>query len=165
VLSCGDDNRRVRPFNVFTARVEFDEDDPAGYRAGMNRFGTEVGATMLGGSVYELPPGQSICPYHYEYGNEEWLIVLDGPVILRHPEGEEELGRGDVVCFPVGPEGAHKVTNRGDDTARVLMVSTRFEPSVAIYPDSDKLGVWPGDMRDHLLTRRSSAVDYWDGER
>ena len=165
MLSCGDDNRRVRPFNVFTARVEFDEDDPAGYRAGMNRFGTEVGATMLGGSVYELPPGQSICPYHYEYGNEEWLIVLDGPVILRHPEGEEELGRGDVVCFPVGPEGAHKVTNRGDDTARVLMVSTRFEPSVAIYPDSDKLGVWPGDMRDHLLARRSSAVDYWDGER
>jgi hypothetical protein len=44
------------------------------------------------------------------------------------------------------------------------MVSTVFEPAVAIYPDSDKLGVWPGDTRDNLLTRRSSAVDYWDGE-
>jgi uncharacterized cupin superfamily protein len=130
----------------------------------MNRFGDSIGATMLGGSVYELPAGQSICPYHYEYGNEEWLLVLDGPVVLRHPEGEEELGRGDVVCFPVGPEGAHKVTNRGEETARVLMVSTNFEPSIAIYPDSDKIGIWPGDKRDNLLTRRSGAVDYWEGE-
>jgi len=154
----------VKVFNVFAAPVEYEKDDPDGYHAGMNRFGAQVGASMLGGSVYELPLGQSVCPYHYEYGNEEWLIVLEGPVILRHPEGEEELGRGDVVCFPVGPEGAHKVTNRGDEVARVLMVSTRFEPAVAIYPDSDKLGVWPGDMRDHLLTRRSSGVDYWEGE-
>jgi uncharacterized cupin superfamily protein len=154
----------VKPFNILTAPVEYDENDPPGYHAGMNRFGRELAASMMGGSVYELPPGESICPYHYEYGNEEWLIVLEGPVALRHPQGEEKLGRGDVVCFPVGAEGAHKVTNRGEATARVLMVSTVFEPAVAIYPDSDKLGVWPGDTRDNLLTRRSSAVDYWDGE-
>ena len=158
------ERNRVKLFNIFTAPVDYEEGDPAGYRAGMNRFGDELGAALLGGSVYELPPGQSICPYHYEYGNEEWLIVLEGAVILRHPEGEEELGRGDVVCFPEGPEGAHKVTNRGKVTARVLMISGKHEPSVAIYPDSDKLGVWPGDKRDNLLTLRSSAVDYWEGE-
>lgn len=155
---------RVRLFNIFTAPVEYEQNDPEGYRAGMNRFGDELGASLLGGSVYELPPGQSICPYHYEYGNEEWLLVLEGPVILRHRAGEEELGRGDVACFPEGPEGAHKVTNRGEETARVLMISGKHEPSVAIYPDSDKLGVWPGNKRDNLLTRRSSAVDYWEGE-
>ena len=154
----------MKVFNVVAAPVEYEKDDPEGYHAGMNRFGAQVGASMLGGSVYELPLGQSVCPYHYEYGNEEWLIVLEGNVTLRHPDGEEDLERGEVVVFPVGPEGAHKVTNRGDEVARVLMVSTRFEPAVAIYPDSDKLGVWPGDMRDHLLTRRSSGVDYWEGE-
>jgi hypothetical protein len=47
---------------------------------------------------------------------------------------------------------------------RVLMLSTMHEPSVAVYPDSDKIGVWPGDNRDHLLVRRESRVDYWDGE-
>jgi len=154
----------MKRVNLFTQPVEYDETDPEGCQAGMSRFGSSIGASMLGGSIYELPPGQAICPYHYEYGNEEWLLVLEGPVTLRHPEGEEQLERGEVVCFPVGPEGAHKVSNPGPETARVLMVSTMIEPAVAIYPDSDKLGVWPGDKRDNLIVRRSSAVDYWDGE-
>ena len=154
----------MRRVNLLNQPVEFDEADPEGYKAGMSRFGPSIGASMLGGSIYELPPGQAICPYHYEYGNEEWLLVLEGPVTLRHPEGEEQLERGEVVCFPVGPEGAHKVSNRGQGTARVLMISTMIEPAVAIYPDSDKLGVWPGDKRDNLLVHRGSAVDYWDGE-
>jgi uncharacterized cupin superfamily protein len=154
----------VNRLNIFTANVEYDETDPESYRAGMNRFGPSIGASMLGASIYELPPRQSICPYHYEYGNEEWLIVLEGNVTLRHPDGEEDLERGEVVVFPVGPEGAHKVTNRGEEPARVFMFSTMVEPSVAVYPDSNKLGVWPGDKRDNLLVRRDSAVEYWDGE-
>jgi uncharacterized cupin superfamily protein len=150
--------------NLFTAQAEYDATDPDGYRAGMVRFGPAIGAAKLGGSVYELPAGQSICPYHYEYGNEEWLIVLDGRPTLRHPSGEEELEPGDVVCFPEGPEGAHKVTNRTEATVRVLMLSTNAEPAVAVYPDSDKIGVWPGDPRDKVLVRRESGVDYWDRE-
>jgi uncharacterized cupin superfamily protein len=155
----------VRRFNLHAAAAEYDASDPEGFRAGMNRFGrSQLGATMLGGSLYELPEGQSVCPYHYEYGNEEWLIVLEGRPTLRHPEGEEELEPGDVVCFPVGPDGAHKVTNRTGDRVRVLMISTMVEPSVAVYPDSDKIGVWPGDMRDHVLVRREAHTDYWDRE-
>jgi uncharacterized cupin superfamily protein len=153
--------------NLFSAEAEYDASDPDGYRAGMVRFGPQIGATMIGGTIYELPEGQSICPYHYEYGNEEWLIVLDGRPSLRRPEGEseDELEPGDVVCFPEGPEGAHKVTNRTDATARVLLLSTKREPAVAVYPDSDKIGVWPGDQRDNLMVRRASVVDYWDREQ
>ncbi|MGH3130396.1 MAG: cupin domain-containing protein [Gaiellaceae bacterium] len=154
----------MRRFNLFAAEVEYDATDPEEYRAGMARFGSLIGATMLGGTVYELPPGQSNCPYHYEYGNEEWLIVLEGRLTLRHPEGEDELDPGDVVSFPVGPDGAHKLTNRTESQVRVLMLSTQHEPSVAVYPDSDKIGLWPGDRRDHILVRRESGVDYWDRE-
>jgi uncharacterized cupin superfamily protein len=121
---------------------------------------------MLGGSVYELPPGQSNCPYHYEYGNEEWLIVLSGRVTVRHPDGHEDFDPGDVVCFPEGPAGAHRLTNHGDETVRVLMISTMVEPNAAVYPDSDKIGMWPGGGNaDKIMVRRSSAVDYYDGER
>jgi uncharacterized cupin superfamily protein len=155
----------VKRVNLFAADVEYDAGDPEGYRAGMLRFGERIGAADLGGSIYELPPGQSNCPYHYEYGNEEWLIVLEGRLTLRHPGGEEELGPGDVVCFPAGPAGAHKLANRSDASVRVLMLSTTREPSVAVYPDSDKIGVWPGGEPDRILVRRSSGVDYWDGER
>jgi uncharacterized cupin superfamily protein len=154
----------VKKFNLFAAEFEYDADDPEGYRSGMSRFGPRIGAATLGGSLYELPEGQSICPYHYEYGNEEWLIVLEGRPTLRHPAGEDELEPGDVVCFPVGPDGAHKVTNRIGTTVRVLMVSENHEPAVAVYPDSDKIGVWPGEKSDHVLVRRESHVDYWDRE-
>ena len=155
----------MRRLNLHSLEAEYDESDPDGYGAGMARFGRDLGATMLGGSVYELPPGQSNCPYHYEYGNEEWLIVLAGRLTLRHPGGEDELEPGDVVCFGVGPEGAHKLTNKGTDIVRVLMLSTMIEPAVAVYPDSDKIGVWPApDRRDHILVRRESGVDYWDRE-
>lgn len=154
----------MRRVNLFAAEPEYEADDPDGYGAGFARLGPDLGAALLGGTIYELPPGQSNCPYHYEYGNEEWLIVLDGRPTLRHPEGEAELDAWDVVCFPVGPEGAHKVTNRTDAPVRFLMLSTKDEPSVAVYPDSDKIGVWPGDQRDHVLVRRESGVDYWDRE-
>jgi uncharacterized cupin superfamily protein len=153
-----------RRFNVFAGDVEYDADDPDGFRAGMTRFGPQIGAAMLGGTIYDLPAGQSVCPYHYEDGNEEWLIVLDGRPTLRHSDGEEMLERGDVVCFPVGPEGAHQLTNRSEARVRILMLSTTFEPAVSVYPDSDKIGVWPGDRGDNLLVRRESAVDYWNGE-
>lgn len=155
----------MRRLNLHFLEAEYDESDPDGYRAGMVRLGKDLGAVMLGGSVYELPPGQSNCPYHYEYGNEEWLIVLAGRITVRHPGGEEDLDPGEVVCFPVGPDGAHKLTNKSEEVARVLMLSTMVEPSVAVYPDSDKIGVWPApDRQDHILVRRESGVDYWDGE-
>jgi uncharacterized cupin superfamily protein len=154
----------VRRVNLFSAEARYDDGDPEGYKAGYLRCGPLVGGALLGATIYELPAGQSICPYHYEYGNEEWLIVLAGKPTLRHPEGEDELEPGDVVCFPVGPEGAHKVTNRTDATVRVAILSTKHKPGVVIYPDSDKIGVWPGNEADRLLARRESAVDYYDRE-
>src|SRR5690242_19575715 len=111
-----------------------------------------------------MPVQQSICPYHYEH-EEQWLAVLDGEVVLRSPNGEAVPEPGSLVCFPVGPEGAHKVTNRARATARVKMWSSSREPAVAVYPDSDKIGMWPGNDRDELLLHRcDGAVDYWDGE-
>lgn len=150
--------------NVFDAQVTYDADDPAGYATGYLRLRPLLGGVQLGATIYELGPGQSICPYHYEYGNEEWLIVLKGRPVLRTPEGERDLEPGDVACFREGPEGAHKVGNRGDETARVLMLSTQRNPDVSVYPDSDKIGVFPGNDADRVIFPRSAGVDYWAGE-
>jgi uncharacterized cupin superfamily protein len=154
----------MRRINLHGAEFAYDDSRPAGYRAGHAQLGPEIGSRRISATVYELPPGESTWPYHYEYGAEEWLIVLDGRPTLRHPEGEDELEPGDVVCFPEGPEGAHKVTNRADDTARVMILSTAGRPAVAVYPDSDKLGVWPNGEGESMIVRRESAVDYWDRE-
>ncbi len=150
--------------NLFTAEVGHDADDPAGYESGYVRLGPLIGAARMGATIYELGPGQSNCPYHYEYGCEEWLLVVEGRPTIRHPEGEDELEPGDLVCFPEGPEGAHKVTNRTEETVRVMILSTKGEPAVAVYPDSDKIGVWTGNEGDKVMVRRESGVGYWDRE-
>src|SRR3954453_5538605 len=90
-------NSGMRKFNVFNAEFEYDPEDPEPYKSGSKRFGPDVGGNRLGATVYELPPGQALCPYHYE-SEEEWLIVLQGEVTLRHPEGEDVLVPGDVTA-------------------------------------------------------------------
>jgi uncharacterized cupin superfamily protein len=148
--------------NVFSQQFEYDDADPAGYRAGMTRIGAAAGGKDNVIKEFEVPPGESICPYHYEY-EEEWLLLLEGAVTVRTPEGERPLKRGDLVCFPAGPEGAHKVTNPGEARALVLMWSSAREPSVSVYPDSDKMGVWAGEDRT-MLRRADGNVDYYAGE-
>ncbi len=152
------------PLNIASPEFQYDDNDPEGFRSALFRMGPMVGAKTSGTSVYELPPGQSICPYHYEYGEEEWLLVLEGPVTLRTPGGEEQLQPWDVVFFPPGPEGAHAVRNDTESTVHVLMFSTRSEVAAAVYPDSNKIGIWTGNADDDLLVRKTSGVGYWDGE-
>lgn len=153
----------LRRVNLFTVETE-ERDRPDGYRLSLARLAPQIGADLMGASVYDLPPGQSSFPYHYEYGCEEWLLVVAGRPTLRHPGGEDELAPGDLVCFPEGPEGAHKVTNRTDEPARILILSTTAGVNVAVYPDSDKLGIFTPNDDDDLLVRRESGVDYWDRE-
>jgi uncharacterized cupin superfamily protein len=150
--------------NVLRIDCAYDPTDPAGYRSAVADIGEAVGGRAHATKVYELPAGESVCPYHYEY-EEEWLLVLSGTVVTRTPHGEEKLAEGEMVCFPPGPAGAHKVANRGDSTARILMFSSAREPAVAVYPDSDKIGVWPGNPDDEVMLRRvDGKVGYWDGE-
>ena len=153
-----------RKANALDPSFAYDDTDPEGYRSGMAHLDKALGGKALAVKAYEVPPHQSVCPYHYEY-EEEWLIVLSGSVVLRTPDGEQELQSGDVVCFPPGPSGAHKTTNRSEATARILMFGSGREPAVAVYPDSDKIGVWPGNPDDKVMLRRADGgVDYWDGE-
>jgi len=155
----------VRPINLSSPDFVYEAGDPDGFRAGMFRFGKLIGADLMGASVYELPPGQAVGPYHYEYGEEEWLLVLSGSPSVRHAGGTEVLSPWDVVCFPPGPEGAHQVRNDGHEVARVLMVSSVAPtPTATVYPDSDKIAVWTGNPADNVIVRRSSGVDYWVGE-
>jgi uncharacterized cupin superfamily protein len=153
----------VKRLNIFTAELQRDDDDPDGYHADYLKLGPPIGAATMAGTIYELPAGQANCPYHYE-SDEEWLLVLEGNLTVRHPDGEDELAPGDLVCFPAGPDGAHKLTNRGEDAVKMLIVSTASMPAVAVYPDSDKIGVFTEGRRDNVMVRRSSDVDYWDGE-
>ena len=140
------------------------EEGPEGFQISFDRFGPKIGGDKLGTTLYELPKGQAVCPYHYEYPEEEWLLVVSGTPTVRHPDGEDVLEAGDVVCFPPGPEGAHQILNRADEPARVLMVSTKTTPAMAFYPDSGKVATFTGNDADNVMVRREPELDYFDGE-
>jgi hypothetical protein len=46
----------------------------------------------------------------------------------------------------------------------MMMFSNARVPAVTVYPDSDKIGVWPGDEPDGLIFKRGTAVAYSEGE-
>jgi uncharacterized cupin superfamily protein len=154
--------------NVFDPR--WDEEGPGGSKRA--RLGRQVGTKQIGLSLYELPAGAGPFPYHYQHGNEELLIVLQGRPHLRTPDGWRQLAEGDTASFPSGADGAHEVANRTDEPVRYLMLSEMNAPDVMVYPDSNKVGVIsrppgsPGD--EHELAawfRLDDQVDYWEGER
>ena len=114
-------------------------------------------------SVYELPPQKAAYPYHYHHKNEETFYILSGVGLLRTPEGEREVGAGELLFFPAGPGGAHKLTNLSETENLVYIdFDVVHDIDIAVYPDSDKLGVW--GMGINKLFPGSGNVDYYDGE-
>jgi uncharacterized cupin superfamily protein len=121
------------------------------------------GSLATGMGVYEIAPHNASWPYHFESTEEEWLIVVEGELTLRTPEGETVLRAGDVACFPAGAHGAHAVRNHTDAPVRYLMPST-VAPfgDACVYPDSGKVRVSaPGFRHRGLL---GDPVGYWEGE-
>ena len=148
--------------SIASPEFKYDDSDPEGFRSGMFRAG--FGAKLTGASVYDIPPGQALCPYHYEFGEEEWLVVLEGTATVRTPDGAEPMGSQELAFFPTGPEGAHQIRNDTDEPLRVLMFSNVVLPTGTAYPDSDKFAVWTGFEGDDVIVQRSSNVGYFHGE-
>jgi uncharacterized cupin superfamily protein len=83
-----------------------------------------------------------------------------------------QLEPGDYVALPTGDDGAHRVSNTGDEPLQYLAISTMRDPDVLVYPDSGKVGVYAGappggDEEERVVSayfHEDDAVDYWEGE-
>jgi uncharacterized cupin superfamily protein len=64
-----------------------------------------VGSEATAMYIYDLQPGRSSCPYHYEY-EEEWLLVLEGTIVLRVPDDVRSEDRVDEVLAEASNAGA-----------------------------------------------------------
>ena len=114
-------------------------------------------------SVYEVPPGKAAYPYHYHHKNEETFYILRGEGMLKTPGGERRVTEGELLFFPAGPEGAHKLTNCSDAEMLVYIdFDVVHEIDVAVYPDSGKIGIWGQNINKLYL--QDENVDYYHGE-
>jgi uncharacterized cupin superfamily protein len=148
-------------------RLEFDDvREGEGFEARRARLGLQTGVERVGASYWEVPPGQAPYPYHFHLTEDEIVIVLEGELSLRTPDGWRDLEEGEVLGFPVGEAGAHQLVNRGETTARFLAVSNSGAPEAVVQPDANKIGVFErapggGGIREWYL--RGDAVSYLEG--
>ena len=113
--------------------------------------------------IYELPPGKSAYPYHFHLKNEETFFILRGEGLLRTRDGERAVRPGDLLFFPAGEDGAHKLTNTSDTEMLVYLdFDIVHDLDVAMYPDSGKIGIW--GMETNKIYRIGDDVDYYEGE-
>lgn len=113
--------------------------------------------------VYEIPPGKSAYPYHYHLKNEETFFILKGEGLLRSAEGARAVKAGDLLFFPAGEGGVHKLTNTSETEMLVYLdFDVVHDLDVAVYPDSGKLGIWGKDI--NKTYRIGDDVDYYEDE-
>jgi uncharacterized cupin superfamily protein len=155
----------ARP-GLLVRRINLDEvtfvDDrmPAPFTALATDVGRMLGAERLGYVFGTIEPGAAYCPYHWHTREEEMLLVWRGAATLRTPAGTFALRAGDVVAFPTGTAGAHRLSNESNDVCRVLIVANIDEGDACFYPDSNKLTV----EATGTLVRSEPQLDYFDGE-
>lgn len=136
-----------------------------GFRSVRARLARQLGARMVGASLWEVPPGEAAYPYHWHVSQEEIVVVLEGRPSLRTPDGWREVEEGEVLFFPTGEAGAHQLHNPTDATVRFLAVANQ-QPDIVLYPDSGKISATEkgrGAGVNHTF-RLEDEVSYWDGE-
>ncbi|HEY1597702.1 MAG TPA: cupin domain-containing protein [Thermoleophilaceae bacterium] len=143
--------------NVFEPEWDVERDEPP-FVWKRSRLGRQAGARDLGASLFEVPPGAATFPLHAHFANEELLVVLAGRPTLRTPESRRELAPGDVVAFPAGESGAHRLDNHADEPARILIVSTMRAPEINLMYEQGQY--W---LRDHApgTDPPDGALDVW----
>ena len=147
------------------------EQDKGPFRWRRARVGKQAGSREVGASVFELEPGAATFPLHAHHANEELLVVLHGRPTLRTIDGERTLDEGEVVSFPVGRRGAHRVENRGETPVRILIVSTMIGPDVVEHIESQKVyarsyapGADPPPDAVEVMVKREDSRDFFEGE-
>ena len=98
-----------------------------------------VGITQFGVNHLTLEPGAVSSLRHWHEGEDEFVLVLSGELVLIDDNGEHALGAGDYVGFPAGAPNAHHLANRGAAPASFIAVGTRKVGLETIhYPDDFK---------------------------
>lgn len=108
------------------------------------RLGDAAGLTQFGVNLTRLPPGCWSSQRHWHVGEDEFVFIVQGEVVLVTDSGEETLRAGDCAGFKAGVADGHQLQNRSSADALVLEIGTRGpQQDGVMYPDID-LQLQPG---------------------
>jgi uncharacterized cupin superfamily protein len=101
------------------------------------QLGEALGLTKIGVNRTTLPPGKESSMRHWHTHEEEFILVLEGEVVLRTHGGEQVLKAGSCAGFPAGRDDGHQLLNRSGRPAVYLEVSNRDAEDTVYYSDTD----------------------------
>lgn len=113
---------------------------------------------------YEIEPGKSAFPKHYHKYNTECFYILNGNGLVETKDEILKVQSGDIIVFPCGEDGTHKMTNVSDKEKLVYIdFDTTNSPDIIKYVDSNKIGVIEHNISSSFY-KGDDQVDYYDGE-
>jgi len=95
----------------------------------------------LGVSLSRVPPGRSMCPFHYHQHEDEVFLILSGRGVLRYGEDVRRIRKGDCISCPAGTQVAHQIANPFNEDLVYLAIGPHDPQEVCVYPDTGKLMV------------------------
>jgi uncharacterized cupin superfamily protein len=112
------------------------------------RLGDPAGLTQFGVNLLRLPPGAWSSQRHWHVGEDEFVYVLSGEVVLVSEDGDEILKAGGCAGFKAGDTNGHCLQNRSANEARVLEIGTRVVGGdTTYYPECDLVARGAGYTR------------------
>ena len=148
--------------NLFDTPRSADEGEPPGYGGAYARIGPLVGARDLGLTVYELAEGISICPYHYEYPCEEWLIVLEGQPVSAIPTATTTWPQATSSAFHPGRKAPTRSPTAHPPGPSWRCSRPRKTPASSRTPTATSSASTPEETASS--SPAPAAVDYWTCE-
>ena len=143
--------------NALTLREEAaDPHAPTGFRYRAAKLGPLLGAGRLDGWTWI--PERDLSPTTTFMGGRSGCWSWPERTPCAHPQGEDRLEAGDLVCLPEGPAGAHRLLNRAESDVRALFLSTTGLPANVCYPDTGHWLIQNGLGRDEVVVRETGPV-------
>ncbi|MGE0259458.1 MAG: cupin domain-containing protein [Alphaproteobacteria bacterium] len=112
------------------------------------RLGDAAGLTQFGVNLLRLPPGAWSSQRHWHTGEDEFVFIISGEVVLVTDAGEEVLRAGDCAGFKANDSDGHHLQNRSGGDVVLLEIGSRVPASVGHYSDIDMM-VTPGTGYTH----------------
>jgi uncharacterized cupin superfamily protein len=132
----------LKPVTAAELKADSDTHLPAelGNNSGAGEWrvlGEQFGLTQFGVNLETLGPGGQSSLKHWHTGNDEFVYVLDGDLVLATSLGECQIKKGMCIGFKAGVANAHHLLNRTTRPATFLVIGTRNPNDKVIYPDDD----------------------------
>jgi uncharacterized cupin superfamily protein len=138
--------------------------DPYAAQMGARSFqalGDAAGLTQFGVNLVTMEPGATSSLRHWHSGEDEFVWMVSGELVLVQDGGETVLRAGDAAAFEAGDPDGHHLQNRSGAAASFLAIGTREGSDTCTYSDADLINHTEGKrnwftLRDGTFVKEAS---------